>query len=116
MNIAFKTQYDEMNSKLDKNSRLRTHNQYLSIWVGLGLIGLLWFLIVLFYPPLRLGTFKNIYYFIFFIVFVVSMLTEDTIETQAGVTFYVFFNSLFLFLHEGSDTPKLPLKQQESIM
>lgn len=111
MNIAFKTQYDEMNSKLDKGSRLRTHNQYLSIWVGLGLIGLLWFLFVLFYPPLHLHAFKNIYYFIFFIAFVVSMLTEDTIETQAGVTFYVFFNSLFLFLYTGDNEPKASPQQ-----
>jgi hypothetical protein len=25
------------------------------------------------------------------------MLTEDTLETQAGVTFYALFNCLFLF-------------------
>jgi O-antigen ligase len=98
MNIAFQSQYDEMDSKLDKHSRLRTHNQYLSIWVGLGFLGFLWFLFVLFYPPLHLKSFNSIYYFIFFIAFIVSMLTEDTIETQAGLTFYVFFNSLFLFL------------------
>lgn len=110
MNIAFQKQYDEMNSKLDKGSRLRTHNQYLSIWVGLGLIGLLWFLFVLFYPPLHVKAFKNIYYFIFFIAFVVSMLTEDTIETQAGVTFYVFFNSLFLLLYSEADTSKTQLE------
>jgi len=98
MNIAFKEQYEKMDSKLDDNSRLRTHNQYISIWVGLGLFGLGWFLFVLFYPPLKLGAFKNIYFFIFFIVFTVSMLSEDTIETQAGLTFYAFFNSFFLFL------------------
>ena len=99
MNIAFKEQYEKMDSKLDDNSRLRTHNQYISIWVGLGLFGLGWFFFVLFYPPLKLGTFKNVYYFIFFIVFTVSMLSEDTIETQAGLTFYAFFNSFFLFLY-----------------
>jgi len=98
MNIAFQNQYNEMNSKLDKHSRLRTHNQYLSIWVGLGFLGFLCFLFVLFYPPLYLKSFDNIYYFIFFIAFVVSMITEDTIETQAGLTFYVFINSFFLFL------------------
>lgn len=103
MNIAFQQEYNSMNSKLSFDWRLRTHNQYLSIWVGLGIIGFLWFLFVLFYPPIHLHAFKNIYYFIFFIAFVISMLTEDTIETQAGVTFYVFFNSLFLFLYNGPD-------------
>ena len=113
MNIAFQNQYDEMNSKLDKQSRLRTHNQYLSIWVGLGLIGLLWFVFVLFHPPIKLGAFNNIYYFIFFVVFVISLFTEDTIETQAGVTFYVFFNSLFLFLYNQQEQAFITLLKRE---
>ena len=112
MNIAFQEQYDEMNSKLSKDWRLRTHNQYLSIWVGLGFIGFLWFLFVLFYPPIHLKAFRNIYYFIFFVAFVISMLTEDTIETQAGVTFYVFFNSFFLFLYNGPDNVSQPNKDE----
>lgn len=100
MNIAFEEQYNEMNSLLKESSRLRTHNQYLSIWVGLGVLGLIWFLFVLFYPPIKVNAFRNIYFFIFFVAFVVSMLTEDTIETQAGGTFYVFFNSLFVLLYD----------------
>lgn len=103
MNIAFQDQYNEMNSKLNQESRLRSHNQYLSIWVGFGLFGFIWFIIVLFYPPIYLKSFKNVYYFIFFVAFIISMLTEDTIETQAGVTFYVFFNSLFLLLYNESN-------------
>ena len=115
MNIAFKDQYDEMDSKLDKQSRLRTHNQYLSIWVGLGLFGLLWFVFVLFYPPIKLKAFRNIYYFIFFVTFIVSMFTEDTIETQAGVTFYVYFNSLFLFLYNQPEQTYLVKKNGSDI-
>jgi hypothetical protein len=30
------------------------------------------------------------------------MLTEDTIETQAGVTFFAFYNSFFLFAEEDN--------------
>ncbi|MCK5774904.1 MAG: O-antigen ligase family protein [Bacteroidales bacterium] len=99
MNIAFKEQYEKMNSKLDTDYRLRAHNQYISIWVGLGFLGFLWFLFVLFYPPFSLHAFDDIYYFIFFIIATVSMLSEDTIETQAGLTFFIFFNSFFLFLY-----------------
>ncbi|NOR88396.1 MAG: hypothetical protein GQ527_12380 [Bacteroidales bacterium] len=113
MNVAFQEQYQDMNSKLSFDWRLRTHNQYISIWVGLGLIGLIWFLFVLFYPPIYLKAFKNIYYFIFFIAFIISMLTEDTIETQAGVTFYVFFNSLFLFLYNGPDNMRPLIKMEK---
>jgi len=108
LNLAFDKEYDLLNSKLSEESRLRSHNQYLSIWIAFGFVGLLWFLVVLFYPPLKLSGFKNIYFSLFFISFVVSMLTEDTIETQAGVTYYAFFISLFLFLY------KQPLKVREN--
>jgi hypothetical protein len=34
---------------------------------------------------------------VFFIIIFMSMLTEDTLETQAGATFFAFFNALLLF-------------------
>ena len=106
MNIAFQEEYKEMGSKLNPDSRLRAHNQYISIWVGLGLLGFIWFVFVLFYPPIINHSFFNLFYYIFFITLTVSMLTEDTIETQAGVTFFVVFNSLFLFLYQNNSLHK----------
>lgn len=105
MNIAFQEEYKEMNSKLNLDSRLRTHNQYLSIWVGLGLLGFVIFMIVLIYPAIITKSFGNVFYYVFFITLVISMITEDTIETQAGVTFFVVFSSLFLLLYQ-KDTSK----------
>lgn len=98
MNIAFNQEYDTIDSKLVQKWRLRTHNQYLSIWVGFGFLGLLWFLFVLIYPVIYTKAYKNAFFMVFFISLLVSMLTEDTIETQAGVSFYVFFYSLLLIL------------------
>jgi hypothetical protein len=96
MNIAFASQYDKMNSPLEKQWRLRSHNQFLSITVGFGVFGLLWFLFVLAYPFTLKRVRKDFYYFVFFIIFLLSMTNEDTIESQAGLTFYVFFSVLFL--------------------
>jgi hypothetical protein len=95
---AFNQEYIQSNSSLEPMWRLRAHNQYLSITVGMGLIGLLWFLITLFYPMYKLGMQFNFLYMTFFIISLVSFFTEDTLETQAGVTFFAFFNSFFLFL------------------
>jgi hypothetical protein len=36
-------------------------------------------------------------YLVFLLTIILSMLTEDTIETQAGVTFFAFFNSFLFF-------------------
>jgi len=40
---------------------------------------------------------------VFLIIAILSMLTEDTIESQAGVTFFAFFYSFFLFARTATD-------------
>ena len=100
MNIAFDKQYKKMNSSLEMKWRLRSHDQYLSIAVGFGIIGLAWFLFSLLFPFYYSHVRKDYFYLIFFAILILSMITEDTIESQAGLTFFVFFNSLFLFVRK----------------
>jgi hypothetical protein len=96
--MAFADQYNKMHSTLDEKSRLRSHNQYLEIGVAFGIVGIIWFIFNLFYPAFKTGKIYTYYYFIFWIILMIAILTEDTLETQAGATFYAFFNSFFLFL------------------
>jgi hypothetical protein len=97
MNIAFERQYEIMNSLLKPEFRWRSHNQFFSIGVGFGIIGILWFIICLIFPAMQLKRFSDYFYLSFFVIMIVSMISEDTIETQAGVTIFAFFTSLFLF-------------------
>lgn len=97
MNIAFAKQYEIMDSPLEPEFRWRSHNQFLSIAVGFGIVGILWFLVALLYPPIKTGRMTDYFYLAFFVIMVVSMLSEDTIETQTGVTMFALFTSLFLF-------------------
>ncbi|MEW6467492.1 MAG: O-antigen ligase family protein [Bacteroidota bacterium] len=94
---AFAQMYKTRNSPLKEKFRLRSHNQYLAIAVALGLPGLALFLFSLFYPAWKANAWRDYLYAVFFIIIVLSFLNEDTLESQAGVTFYAFFNSLFLF-------------------
>lgn len=94
---AYAEEYNEMNSPLDKEHRLRSHNQYLSIAVAFGILGLLWFLAALIYPFLKNKMWGDHFYFVFFLIAVLSFFNEDTLETQPGVTFFAFFNALLLF-------------------
>ncbi len=96
MKVAFEQQYVKMKSSLEKKNRWRSHNQFLSITVGFGLFGLLWFLATLIYPFLFKRVRKDYFYFVFFIIAMLSMIAEDTIESQAGLTFFAFFNALLL--------------------
>jgi hypothetical protein len=104
---AFENQYCKMNSNLASQYRLRSHNQYLSITVAFGIIGLAWFLLAMFYPGMKTGNFNNYFYLIFWLIFMISMLTEDTIESQEGVTFYVLFTALMILGREKAEPSEL---------
>lgn len=96
---AFAAQLD-LEGSLLKDSNLRSHNQYLTITIAFGTIGLFLFLFGLIYPGIKLNLFSDLLYLSFFMIAAISMLSEDTLETQAGVTFFTFFNCLFLFAYK----------------
>jgi hypothetical protein len=96
---AFQQEYDRIQSPLSPEWRLRSHNQYLSIWIAFGIPGLMLFLFALFYPAKRCRAVFPLLFYAFFIIVCLSMITEDTLETQAGATFVAFF---FAFLLWGS--------------
>lgn len=95
---AYKRAYALINSPLSKEWRLRAHNQFLTIAVALGIPVLIYFLFSLIGPFVILKKNKIFLCSVFLITALLSMLTEDTLETQAGVTFFAFFNSFLLFL------------------
>lgn len=95
---AFDLQYYQDQSGLSQKSRRRAHNQFLTIWLTLGVGGLIYFLIYLFYP---LKITHHTFYPYFLAIAVLSFLGEDTLETQAGVTFFAYFNSLLLLGYQN---------------
>lgn len=92
MNLA----YQESKTPLKREWFKRPHNQFLTATVALGVVGLLLFLFSVFLPFFSIRKHKHSLYLPFFILSVLSFLMEDTLETQAGVTFFAFFNSLFV--------------------
>jgi len=100
---AFNLQYNKYNSVLELQYRLRAHNQYLTYMVAFGVVGLSWFLFFLFYPIIKTKLYKNYFYLAFFSIVLLSMITEDTLETQVGINFFVFFNTIFLLSLKNKD-------------
>jgi O-antigen ligase len=98
---AFDEEYGQENSRLSKEFRHRGHNQYLTFALTFGIGGFLFFIFSLFYPIFKMKKQSDYFYATFFVIAFISMLTEDTLETQAGVTFFAFFNSFFLFARSG---------------
>jgi hypothetical protein len=97
---AFQEAYESRNSSLTKEWRLRAHNQYLSLGVAFGWPGMLLFIVVLLYTFKISFQRRDLVYFAFLLIAAGSFLNEDTLETQAGVTFYAFLNGMFLFRKE----------------
>jgi len=92
--LAFNMQYDLDQSKLNKENRHRAHNQILTIWLSSGIVGLLLILFILFYP---LVIQPITYPFIVTITtLIIGFLTQDMIESQAGVTLFAVFYGLIV--------------------
>lgn len=93
---AFDKQYEIDGSTLEIQYRARAHNQYITYAVSFGVLGILGFLFFLIYPISINKMYRNYFYLAFFSIILLSMLSEDTLETQIGITFFAFFNTLFL--------------------
>ncbi len=99
---AFYNQYENSETRLTKDLWVnRTHDQYLTIFATFGIIGFIWFIFTLFYPSFKMRKYGNYLFLAFFITMLLSMLMEDTLETQAGVTLFAFPFSFLLFMING---------------
>jgi hypothetical protein len=91
---AFQDGYNERNSMLSNRYRLRAHNQYLTMWATYGLFGLIIFLCITFWPILTASR-SDLNLQMIVLLVAISFLTEDTLESQAGVMLMAYFYSMF---------------------
>jgi len=83
----------------------RAHNQWLSFLLYFGIVGTIIVVGLISYTIAKTKSYTILPFIVFFLIFLVSTLSDDTFETQAGLTFFalffVFFN--FLFPKEKQD-------------
>ena len=90
-----------LEDSLLKDTGLRPHNQYLTFMLEFGIFGFLFFMFCLFYPAIKQRKISDFLFLSFFVIALISMITEDTLETQAGVTFFAYFSCLYLFIFKN---------------
>lgn len=90
-----KKQLQSIDSPL-ADTNMRTHNQYFSIVFSYGILGFLVWIGFLLYPMFKLSLNKNSYYIIFLAIMLISFLSEDTLDNQAGIMMYCCWNFFFL--------------------
>jgi O-antigen ligase len=93
---SFKEQYNRHHTKLEEKNQLRAHNQFLTFFITYGVVGGVLFFLFFFYPLVFKSIRSNPYYVVLIVIYAISFLTEDTLETQVGVTFYAFFHPFIL--------------------
>jgi hypothetical protein len=107
---AFKKYYKAVDSPLTDKQRRVSHNQYLTFLVGLGGTGLLISILAL-VGPLYLTKRQHSFLAVgFLVLLMISMLSDDTLDSSTGATLTGLFYSLFLF---GPDFPWLARKSDE---
>lgn len=105
----FNSYYASTHSLLSEENRKRAHNQFLTYWITFGLGGLLLFvLLMLLFIRMNIQR-KSVLPVLFITILILSFITEDTLETQTGVTFFALFFGLFL----GSSKPSSDYKTLE---
>ncbi len=73
------------------------HNEFLQVFVTLGVVGFLVLLLSLIFPLIKAVKTKSYLYLFFLLIVAINFFSESMLETQAGVLFYAFFNSVLCF-------------------
>lgn len=96
LQIKFNEYYHKLGSRLSMDWRLRAHNQFVTFFIAFGILGFLWIIFAMIYPVFIEKKYNNYFFMVFFIIALLSMFNEDTLETQAGISFFAYFYCLFL--------------------
>lgn len=89
--------YQERKFYLATQQDLSPHNQYLQIWLTVGVLGLIAFVCYLVYPALYAWREGNYLFLFFMLILALNMITEEVFAVYRGVVFFSFFHSLLLF-------------------
>ncbi|MBE0651449.1 MAG: hypothetical protein IH595_11480 [Bacteroidales bacterium] len=95
---SISNELNEMHSKLQKKYIFfMAHNQFLSVFMAVGIFGFIFFIFALIYPIIITKSYQNYFFVVFYLIMIISMLSDDTLETHVGVSLFSFFSSLLLF-------------------
>jgi len=90
-------EYEKDNISAAYKDKLNAHNQYLQIFIALGIAGFIVLLLSLLLPIISAYNRRQLVYLLFLLLIGFNLLFESMFERQAGVVFYAFFNGLLFF-------------------
>ncbi len=96
-NAVLQQQLAENGYKHLASDGMHTHNQIFHTWLDTGILGVLALLMMLFVFAQNFLQRKHIMGLSLLLLFFLNLLTDDMLEVQAGLVFFVVFFCLFLF-------------------
>jgi hypothetical protein len=90
----YKKKYEKNNSLLLPDNRLEAHNTFLTFFITFGIFGFLYLLYVIYDVTGKSYQSSDFLGFAFILILTSSFFTEDTLETQMGITIFSFLFSL----------------------
>lgn len=95
--VEYNRIYDSMQSKLDKDKRATSHNQYVNYLVKFGFIGFIWIAIAIVSPFFLTNQKNNTLLILFLLVILIANFGDSNLETHMGLSFFTFFYSFLLW-------------------
>lgn len=87
---------DKYKKDFPEVNRRMPHNQFITIYAGTGLIGLLFFTFSFFYPIIKGRRFTDALFLTINAIIFFSFMMESTIENAVGIAFYLFYLLIIL--------------------
>jgi glycosyltransferase involved in cell wall biosynthesis len=95
--LALNQKYEAHNYSLAKERGFNTHNQYLQLWLSVGIFPFMLFILSLIAQFLIAFIKQNSLHIAFAVLISLSFLSENLLARQDGVFAYVFFSSMFCY-------------------
>ncbi len=79
---------------------MNAHNQYLSVFIKLGIFGFLWFMFLMLFPVYLAFRTRDLFLFGFMLIVGINFFTESMLNREAGVLFVLFFYPLLVLANQ----------------
>jgi O-antigen ligase len=100
-----KEKYFEKGLYISYLNEFNTHNEYLSVLLKTGIIGLLFFLFVIYFGYRAAIQRRDLFLLAFMIIVTVVCLSENMLDLNKGIFFYGFFFSILLMKNNTWNIP-----------
>jgi O-antigen ligase len=96
-----KEKYFEKGLYISYLNEFNTHNEYLSILVRTGVIGLALFIYILYFGFAAAARKQDVFFLGFMVMITIVAISENILELNKGIFFYSFFFPAFLYAQFG---------------